>query len=477
MVVLKQICLALTMSLAAAAPAAAEEPVKQLEARVRERAAQLTIPGIAYAVVRNGKVVNTGAINTGNGPAISTNTELRFASVTKVFTAVLLMREVERRRLSLDDSVSTWLPEFDDRPQITVRHLAAHVSEGIPGAEFVYGTNRYARLGDVLARVHGSTFEHALKNEVIEEAGLTWHVSPELGAHAGLVSTVNEVARFVVALQKDRLVTSNSFDAMTTPFVSTTGVTQPVGVGFFSQVIGGERVAWSFGQDDPDYSSALLLMIPKRKLALVMLANTDELSNPFRLLMGNVRTSPFAIAFLDAFAPDLARDVSPRDRDISDMLALAETGDAAALSSRMKALVARGTAAYPNDFALQFLAGLAPTQMPQKFCESVDATVVSAHPGNRWALLMSGGIQVQLGNSALALERYEALLALRNQQQDGLARLFRAWAYSGMAMAVRGSDTARARRYVEEGLATGVTGGTRDGLLQLKQQLAGPGAQ
>jgi len=475
--VFKLYCLAVTLSLAAAAPAMAEEPLQKFEARVRERATQLTIPGIAYGVVRDGEVVNTGAINTGGGPAISTDTALRFASVTKVFTAVLLMREVERRELSLDDSVSTWLPEFDDRPQITVRHLAAHVSEGIPGTEFVYGTNRYAKLGDILARVLGSTFEAALRDEVVEKAGLTWHASPELGAHAGLVSTVNDVAKFVVALQEDRLVTSKTFDAMTTPFVSATGVTQPVGVGFFSQVIGGERVVWSFGQDDPDYSSALLLMIPKRKLALVMLANTDELSNPFRLLMGNVRTSPFAVAFLDAFAPDLARDVSARDRDISDMLALAEAGDEKALSNRMKALVARGSATYPNDFALQFLAGLGPARMPRSSCEAVDANVVGAHPGNRWALLMSGGIQGQLGNAALSLERYEALLALPNQQQDGLARLFRAWAYSGMAMAVRGSDKARALRYVEEGLATGVTGGTRDTLQQLKQQLGGPAAQ
>ena len=77
---------------------------------------------------------------------------------------------------------------------------------------------------------------------------------------------------------------------------------------------------WSFGQDDPDYSSALLMMLPERKLALVLLANTDELSNPFRLLMGDVRYSPFATAFLDAYAPAAAKGIAARERVMQSAL-------------------------------------------------------------------------------------------------------------------------------------------------------------
>jgi hypothetical protein len=359
-----------------------------------------------------------------------------------------------------------------------VRHLAAHVSEGVPGTEYVYGTGRYSRLGDILKQVFGaSSFETVLRREVIEPAGLTWRDSPDLGAHAALVTTVNDVARFAAALQKNTLISAKSFQVMTTPFVSTTKVAQPVGVGFFSQDIGGERVVWSFGQDDPDYSSALLLMIPKRKLAVVLLANTDELSNPFRLLMGNIRTSPFATAFLDVYAPDIARDIGRRDRDISDMLAALSTGDAAGAIGRVEALAAREPMTYSNDFGLQFVAGMLAPQLPRGFCESIDANVVAAHPRNRWALLLSGGIQGSLGNSGLAVTRYEALLALPNQEPDGLARLFRAWAYTGLANAVRAADPARALRYIDDGLATGVTGGTRDSLLELQKQLGTPAAK
>ena len=345
---------------ARAAPGQAklEHARADFEARVRQHAAALTIPGIAYIVVRDGKPVISGRIVTGDGPAIDVTTPMRIASVTKTFTAVLLMRAVQSRKLSLDDSVSRWLPEFRDRPDITVRQLAAHVSEGVPGTEFVYGTTRYSRLGTILSKVYGtSSFEEALRREVIEPAGLAWHDSPDLGAHAALVSTVTDVARFAAALQGHGLISAQSFDVMTTPFMSPEGKAMPVGVGFFSQDIGGERVAWSFGQDDPDYGSALLLLLPKRKLALFMLANTDELSDPFRLLMGNARTSPFATAFLDAFAPDLARGIGPRDRAISDVLeSIASRNEQAAVDGLAR--LAHDFVPRADDFALHFAAGM-----------------------------------------------------------------------------------------------------------------------
>jgi CubicO group peptidase (beta-lactamase class C family) len=469
-----RIITAAAAALLAAAPALGAKAEEQLLRQLRERAVQLTIPGLAYAVVRDGRI-ETGSIATGDGPGLTPASPLRIASVTKAFTAVLLMRAVQARKLSLDDSASKWLREFDDRPEITVRHLAAHVSEGIPGTEYVYGTTRYSRLGDILTQVYGvASYEAALRREIFGPAGLTWHESPGLGAHAALVSTVDDVARFAAALQKNVLISADSFELMTSPPVSGAGLVQPVGVGFFSQVVGGERVVWSFGQDDPDYGSALLLLVPKRKLALVLLANTDELSNPFRLLMGNIRTSPFATAFLDAYAPDLARDVGRRDREVMEMLARLHSGDVAAVVRQFGALAAREPVSRADDFGLQFIAAMLAPQLPRGFVESIDANVVAAHARNRWALLMSGGIQNALGNPQLALERYERLLTLPNQEPDGLARLFRAWAYSGMATAVRTTDRARARRHVEDGLATGVTGGTQAALLELQKQLAEP---
>lgn len=236
--------------------AASPDPQVQFPAAVRTLAQELTIPGIAFAVVRDGKVIGQGELSTGSASApLTADTPLRFASVTKALTAIALMRAVDRGALSLDDPVSKWLPDFADRPEITIRHLAAHVSEGVPGAEYVYATQRYAKLGPVLAKaLKAPGFEAVLRAEVIAPARMTWHESPDLGAHAALVSTVNDMARLVQALQRGTLLNRGRFEQMTTPFGSSKG-RSPVGVGFFSQQIGGERVVWSFGQDDPDYSA------------------------------------------------------------------------------------------------------------------------------------------------------------------------------------------------------------------------------
>lgn len=42
------------------------------------------------------------------------------------------MRAVETGKISLDDGVSKRLPAFADRPQIKIRHLAAHVKDSEP---------------------------------------------------------------------------------------------------------------------------------------------------------------------------------------------------------------------------------------------------------------------------------------------------------------------------------------------------------
>ena len=126
----------------------------------------------------------------------------------------------------------------------------------------------------------------------------------------------------------------------------------------------------------------------------------------------------------------------------------------------------------PDDFALHFLAGMMASELPRAYCVKLDEVVVGAHPRNRWALLMSGGINTQLGKPEVAVSRYDALLALPNQEPDGLWRLFRAWTYTGLAAVVKDKDPVRALKYIEDGLSTGVTGQTRDGLLQMQTSIS-----
>jgi CubicO group peptidase (beta-lactamase class C family) len=441
------------------------------ESRLRDAGTRLTVPGMAYAVVEDGAVRDRGEIHLdATQPPLTARTPLRFASVTKTLTAVALMRAVDRKALSLDDSVAKWLPEFASSPHIKVRHLAAHVSEGRVGEEYVYGTSRFAKLGAILTKaLKADDFADVLRVEILAPSGMHWHESPDLGAHAGLVSTVDDMAKFAAALQGGQLLSAARFKQMSTPFRSPTGASLPAGVGVFTQKLGQEELVWSFGQDDPDHSSALFLMLPKRKLSLVLLANTDELSNPFRLLMGDVRYSPFATAFIDAYAPDLSGTIGERERLAQSALMALSQGDRLTAVGAFREISKLGDPG-PNDFVPHFIAGLLGAGESPDFARRLDDAVYAAHPRNRWVLLMSGGLNTALSHQELASSRFEALLALENQEPDGLATLFRAWAYTGLAR-LHLSDREKAARFVADGLATGVGGGTRNDLLELQRQV------
>jgi CubicO group peptidase (beta-lactamase class C family) len=67
-------------------------------------------------------------------------------SVTKSFTAVVIMQLVEEGKLSLDDTIDTWFPDQPNADEITVRMLLSHTS-GL--ANYISGDNslepRWAR--------------------------------------------------------------------------------------------------------------------------------------------------------------------------------------------------------------------------------------------------------------------------------------------------------------------------------------------
>jgi hypothetical protein len=87
---------------------------------------------------------------------------------------------------------------------------------------------------------------------------------------------------------------------------------------------------------------------------------------------------------------------------------------------------------------------------------------------------LTGELNERLNRPAESAQRFEAILTLPNQEADGLATLFRAWSFAGLARVYKDSDRQRAIQYVQQGLATGVTGGTRGDLLDLGNALEAP---
>ena len=115
---------------------------------------------------------------------------------------------------------------------------------------------------------------------------------------SGLVSTIEDLARFDAALDAGTLISKDGVARLFTAAVANDGTVLPYGLGWFVEEIEGEKVVWHYGWLPPTVS-ALYVKIPARELTFLLLANNDRLSAGVAWSMG-VRGSPFARAFLES---------------------------------------------------------------------------------------------------------------------------------------------------------------------------------
>jgi CubicO group peptidase (beta-lactamase class C family) len=165
-------------------------------------------PGLAYGVVAGGELVHSGGCGerwTG-GPVPDAGTVFRIASMTKSFTATMVLLLRDRGALRLTDPAESYVPELrgvplvsPDCPPITIRHLLTMTagfttddpwgdrqqgldpdvfarllaSGGVrsawaPGTVFEYSNLGYAILGRVIEAVTGEDYARAVRRHVLE---------------------------------------------------------------------------------------------------------------------------------------------------------------------------------------------------------------------------------------------------------------------------------------------------------------------
>ena len=73
------------------------------------------------------------------------------ASITKVFSATLIMQLVESGDLLLTEPVKKYLPELDLSDDIQVQHILSHTSQGEVGKQFYY-SYRFGLLTKVIEK-------------------------------------------------------------------------------------------------------------------------------------------------------------------------------------------------------------------------------------------------------------------------------------------------------------------------------------
>jgi CubicO group peptidase (beta-lactamase class C family) len=103
--------------------------------------------GVSIAIVKNGRTVlakGYGFADLENDVPATQQTVYRIGSVTKQFTSSAIMRLMEQGKLSLDDTLQKFLPDFPTHGyHVTVRNLLNHTS----------GIKNYTSLGPKWAKV------------------------------------------------------------------------------------------------------------------------------------------------------------------------------------------------------------------------------------------------------------------------------------------------------------------------------------
>jgi CubicO group peptidase (beta-lactamase class C family) len=203
------------------------------------------VAGLAVAVVREGEVVSRGfgVRDVGTGAAVTPETMFHLASMSKPFVATAIVslataREAGEPVLDLDAPIVAWVPEFtlaDGRAgEVTARGLLSHSSglpdvsdygwhdpqlgddalsefarslsgrrlQAEPGSAFSYSNAGFELLGLLLSRATGTTFEDAVRQQVLSPLGmrnstfLRGEVPAHLAAspHVGMPLTVPDGA-------------------------------------------------------------------------------------------------------------------------------------------------------------------------------------------------------------------------------------------------------------------------------------------
>jgi D-alanyl-D-alanine carboxypeptidase len=259
----------------------ASETIESIDKIVAEGIDQKKVASYAIAVVRQGEVILTrgyGLSDLENDVPATAETIYRLGSITKQFTALAIMQLAEQGKLSVDDELTKFLPEYPTAGhKVTVHHLLNHTS-GIksytskkdffarsrldlshdellalfkdepfdfePGAKWLYNNSGYYLLGMIIEKASGQSYAKYLEEHVFNPLGMSatryGDMQPIIrhramgykrsllgqlinddpmsmnapGAAGALVSNVLDLAKWHQALEAGKLVSAASYEAM-----------------------------------------------------------------------------------------------------------------------------------------------------------------------------------------------------------------------------------------------------------------------
>lgn len=192
----------------ASSPSSSDALFAELDAKIRAAMKEYAVPGAAVAVLHEGDefVRGYGVASVDAPVPVDEHSLFRIGSTTKTFTGTAMMRLVDAGKVDLDRPVRSYVPEFtvvdrDVAAAVTVRQLLNHTAgwfgddledfgrgeDAIEryvasmadlqqltplGSTFFYNNAAVVLAGLVVAKVHGTSFEQAVQELVLDPLGL-----------------------------------------------------------------------------------------------------------------------------------------------------------------------------------------------------------------------------------------------------------------------------------------------------------------
>ena len=305
----------------------------------RDALAKSGVPSASIAVVRGGKLVYAKAYGDARlEPRTPATPAMRYSlgSISKEFTAAVILMLQQHGKLSLDDRVAKFFPELTDADQITIRQLLSHTSgyqdfwpqdylfpmmkhpttpalimdtwgkkplDFAPGTQWQYSNTNYTIAGAIVQKLTGEAPFEFLEQHVFSELGIrdafnsNLHALPATDARgysryalgplrpsqkegvnwvygAGeLAMTAGDLAKWDVAMIDNTLLQPASWREMETDVLLNDGLACGYGLGVFVGDMDGHRMISHDGEVEG--FTAGNYVFPDDQMAVVVLINQD----------------------------------------------------------------------------------------------------------------------------------------------------------------------------------------------------------
>lgn len=401
-------------------PLAAQEPgwVATVDKLVAERLAKPDAVGFSVGIAQRGQVVLAKGYGLAEAefkvPANAT-TRFRIGSVTKQFTAALVMRLVEQKKLSLDDGLEAYVPEFPLQDKKVTIHMLLNHSSGIPsytdigeewikmhplelsheqllalvagkpfdfepGTDWKYNNTGYYLLGMVLEKVHGKTYAEVVQEELaaplklehtrydsnrelIENRAQGYSMRGDVrtnddhlgmsqpGAAGALLSTGGDLVSWSMSLAGGKFVSPDSWALMTKPLILPNGQDTGYGFGLMIGDVEGKR-SIHHGGGIHGFNS-VLLHLPEDDLHVAVISNGEHASSQ-KLAQGIVRA---VLGITKFVAKKLPLPAELRDRCVGEFH-METIGMTLGVTKDGDKLCAQGRSEGQGEFELLWQGGL-----------------------------------------------------------------------------------------------------------------------